>query len=85
MKVTIKLFALLGEYLPAGADDNAAEIEVADGATPADVIRRLALPLESCHLVLINGLYRPPGERDDRPLQPGDVLAIWPPIAGGRD
>ena len=31
MKVTIKLFALLGQYLPDGAADNAAEIEVAFG------------------------------------------------------
>jgi molybdopterin converting factor small subunit len=83
MKVTIKLFALLGQYLPAGAADNAAEIEVADGATPSDVIRRLNLPQEYCHLVLINGLYLTPGERDTRPLAPGDALAIWPPIAGG--
>jgi molybdopterin synthase sulfur carrier subunit len=84
MKVTVKLFALLGDYLPAGAVDNAAELDVADGATPADIIRRLALPNEYCHLVLINGLYVTPGERDTRPLHPGDALAIWPPIAGGR-
>jgi sulfur-carrier protein len=84
MKLTIKLFALLGQYLPAGADDNTAEIDVADGATASDVIRRLNLPREYCHLVLINGLYLPPGERDTRPLHPGDALAIWPPVAGGR-
>jgi molybdopterin converting factor small subunit len=84
MKLTIKLFALLGQYLPAGANDNTAEIEVADGATASDVIRRLNLPQEYCHLVLINGLYLTPGERDTRPLHPGDALAIWPPVAGGR-
>jgi molybdopterin converting factor small subunit len=84
MKLTIKLFALLGQYLPAGANDNTAEIEVADGATASDVIRRLNLPREYCHLVLINGLYLTPGERDTRPLHPGDALAIWPPVAGGR-
>jgi sulfur carrier protein ThiS len=85
MNVTIKLFALLGQYLPDGADDNAAEIEVADSATPSDIIRRLNLPQEYCHLVLVNGLYLTPGERDTRPLQPGDALAIWPPIAGGLE
>ena len=84
MKVTIKLFALLGQYLPDGAIDNAAAIEVADGATASDVIRRLNLPREYCHLVLVNGLYLTPGERDTRPLHPNDTLAIWPPIAGGK-
>ena len=84
MKVTIKLFALLGQYLPDGAADNAAEIEVAEGTTPSDVICRLNLPQEYCHLVLVNGHYLTPGERNTRPLTPGDALAIWPPIAGGR-
>ncbi len=83
MKVTIKLFALLGQYLPADARDNTAEMEVEDGATPSDVIRRLNLPREYCHLVLINGLYLTPGERDTRLLESGDTLAIWPPVAGG--
>jgi sulfur carrier protein ThiS len=35
------------------------------------------------HLVLINGVYVPPDERATRRLAEGDVLAIWPPIAGG--
>ena len=83
MKVTIKLFALLGQYLPDGAADNAAEIEVADGATASDVIRRLNLPREYCHLVLVNGLYVAPADRDAGVLSDGDVLAVWPPVAGG--
>ena len=35
------------------------------------------------HLVLVNGVYVPPAERATRTLEEGDVLAIWPPIAGG--
>ncbi|MBS1138025.1 MAG: mut7-C ubiquitin family protein, partial [Proteobacteria bacterium] len=34
-------------------------------------------------LVLINGHYVPPGARRSHALREGDVLAIWPPIAGG--
>lgn len=83
MKVTVKLFALLGRYLPDGAADNAAELDVGDGATPADVIRRLNVPEGHCHLVLINGHFVPPGERDRVRLSGSDVLAIWPPVAGG--
>jgi len=84
MKITIKLFALLGKYLPPGAVDSAAEIEVAEGATPGDVIRGLNLPQEFCHLVLVNGHYLAPSERDRRALAAGDAVAIWPPVAGGR-
>jgi molybdopterin converting factor small subunit len=35
------------------------------------------------HLVLVNGHYINPEDRATRTLAEGDVLAIWPPIAGG--
>ena len=83
MKVTVKLFALLGKYLPPGAADNQAAVEVADGATPVTVMDSLNLPRESCHLVLVNGYYVEPGKRESLALTENDVLAIWPPVAGG--
>lgn len=83
MKVTVKLFALLGRYLPPGAADNQAALEVADGATPATVIDSLNLPREYCHLVLVNGHYVEPSQRESLALEDNDVLAIWPPVAGG--
>jgi molybdopterin converting factor small subunit len=35
------------------------------------------------HLVLVNGVYIAPDQRDTRVLQEGETLAIWPPVAGG--
>jgi molybdopterin converting factor small subunit len=35
------------------------------------------------HLVLVNGKYIAPEHRHSQTLEEGDVLAIWPPIAGG--
>jgi len=83
MKVKVKLFALLEDYLPAGARDNEVEIEVAEGTTAAALVRRLNLPDELCHLMLLNGDYLESGERGSRPLVEGDALTVWPPIAGG--
>jgi sulfur carrier protein ThiS len=83
MRVTVKLFALLSRYLPAGARDNAWELEVAEDATPTDVFRQLNLPQQYCHLVLINGLFIPPSERQSHRLREHDALAVWPPVAGG--
>ncbi|MCW5700597.1 MAG: MoaD/ThiS family protein [Rhodospirillales bacterium] len=83
MKITVKLFALLGRYLPPGAKESTAEIDIDDGATSADVIRRLNLPVHYCHLVLVNGNFVPPSERESCVLKDDDVLAIWPPVAGG--
>ena len=83
MQVTVKLFALLSRYLPPGARDNQVLLEVPDAATPDLIIAQLAIPHGQCHLLLVNGVYIPPGAREQYVLQPGDVLALWPPVAGG--
>lgn len=83
MKITIKLFAVLTKYLPADAFRNVAEIEVPDGAAVQDVIHHLKLPSEHCHLVLVDGIYIAPSERETHQMESGQALAIWPPVAGG--
>ena len=83
MKIRIKLYASLGEYLPADAVKNEADLEVNDKITPTQVILRLGVPEKMCHMVLINGVYVAPDERSERLLEEGDHLAIWPPVAGG--
>ena len=84
MQITFKLYASLTDYLPAEARrHNLVTLEVADGATIAQVIEPYGLPMKLVHLVLINGVYVPPEHRASRALVAGDVLAIWPPIAGG--
>lgn len=84
MKITFKLYASLTSYLPAEArTDNRVELELADGSTVGQVIEPFGLPHKLVHLVLVNGVYVPPQQRLTHVLAPGDVLAIWPPIAGG--
>lgn len=84
MRVTLKLYATLADYLPASARrENLLPLDVDESATIASVIAPLGLPPRLVHLVLVNGVYVPPAERAQHALGPGDVLAIWPPIAGG--
>ena len=83
MIIRVKLYASLAEYLPAGAVKNEADLEVKEGVTPTQVILRLGLPEKMCHMVLINGVYVAPEERNETQLEAGDHLAIWPPVAGG--
>lgn len=83
MKIRIKLYALLGKYLPADAKKNEADLEVSEGVSIIDVLDMLNLPEEQCHLVLVNGTYVAPSERPTYALTEADALAIWPPVAGG--
>ncbi len=84
MNVTLKLYATLSDYLPDGARaSNALSLEVKPGTTVSRLIEEYRLPPKLTHLVLINGAFVPPQARATRALQDGDVLAIWPPIAGG--
>ncbi len=81
MRIMVKLYASLSEYLPAEkCRGNAMPLEVPDGATIVDVIEPYSLPQKLLHLVLVNGRYVEPDERATRRLEPGDTLAIWPPV-----
>ena len=33
--------------------------------------------------ILVNGHFAPPATADEKVLTDGDVLAVWPPVAGG--
>ena len=81
--ITVKLFAFLTKYLPPRATDRSVTLTVPRASTPADLIRQLKLPEKHCHLVLVNGVYIPPSQRDAEPLPPDAVLAVWPQVAGG--
>jgi molybdopterin converting factor small subunit len=84
MKITLKLFASLTDYLPAAdRTSNITQIDVANDASILQIIEPFGMPPRLVHLVLVNGVYIYPEKRDTHVLLDGDVLAIWPPIAGG--
>ena len=84
MKIVFKLYASLTQYLPADARyDNRVPLELPEGSSVAQVIEPFGMPHKLVHLVLVNGVYVPPEQRLSHVLNDGDVLAIWPPIAGG--
>ncbi|MEZ5453733.1 MAG: MoaD/ThiS family protein [Thiothrix sp.] len=84
MNITLKLYANLSHLLPAHAQYNAAQVSVADNASLNMVIDQFRVPRESAHLVLLNGVFVCHEDRDQPGrLKAGDVLAIWPPVAGG--
>lgn len=83
MQVKLKLFASLSDYLPRDAQANQIDIDIGDGSTVAAIIERFQLPDRLVHLVLVDGVFIKPEERAQRDMKAGEVLAIWPPVAGG--
>ena len=79
MKVEVRLFATLASFLPSHGREGAAEIEIPDGSTVAEVTRRLGIPSDLARVVLVNG--RDMGS--EAPLAAHDVVTIFPPLAGG--
>jgi molybdopterin converting factor small subunit len=80
MRIEVRLFSTLTQYLPPGATGKSAVLEVAEGSTVADLIRQLGIAPEMAHLTLVNGIH----QRDKNvPLRDADVVAIFPPVAGG--
>ena len=80
MKIEVRLFATLATYLPDESDGRSVTLEVPDCGMVGDVVRSLGIPEDMPFITMING-------RDvafDQPLADGDVLSLFPPLAGGR-
>ncbi len=84
MKITLKLFASLAAHLPAEArSSHRIDLDIEPGTTVLDVIRRQRIPEALCAIVLIDGVWVARQDRATRALSADQVLAIWPPVAGG--
>lgn len=80
MKVVVHLTATLRAYLPPGTRGDSVVLDVPAGTTVDQVVHSLRIPSELERLTVINGLDATP----DQPLVEGDVLSVFPPLAGGR-
>ena len=81
MKIKIKIYATLRQYIP-----NAAEImreegwEVADNATVEEVMASMKLPENLRTLALINGVHC---QDKSKRLSEGDTMLLYPLMSGG--
>jgi len=79
MEVTVKLFATLRDYLPKNSDGKSCKVKIDENTTIKQIITQLMLPEEIPKIILVNGL----NGSIDQTLKDGDVLSIFPPVAGG--
>ena len=78
MIVDVQLFATLARFLPPG-NEGSTRLEVSDGSTVDQVAQSLGIPDSMSRIALINGRE---ALAEDR-LSEGDVLTLFPPLAGG--
>ena len=79
MEIEVKLFATLRDYLPQGSGLFSCKMEI-DGQTRVeDILGKLKIPEEMPKIILINGVHG----KKDQVLKEGDILSVFPPVAGG--
>ena len=79
MALQIFLNATLRQYVPGYDPYQGLALEVAPGATVAQVLDRLSLPAQEVTLIMVDGR----GRETDFPLQGHERLGLFPPIGGG--
>ncbi len=82
MKIKVKLFSSLMEFLPPETEGNTVELSAAESLSCNQAIERFRIPGERIRVIMRNGEFLPPAARDDA-LSDGDTLAVWPAIQGG--
>jgi len=79
MEIEVKLFATLRDYLPKGSGQYSCKLKVNSTDTVRDVLKRLRIPDKIPKIILVNGVHT----NFERVLKGGDVLSVFPPVAGG--
>lgn len=79
MKIKLKLFLKLREYLPKGNDGHSCTLDVPEKARVEDDLNEMNMPKDVTKIILVNGLQK----GTDEFLKDGDTLSIFPPVVGG--
>jgi molybdopterin converting factor small subunit len=79
LKVYVKLYALLRQHHPGPNRSAPLEVELAEGATVADLGPALGLPDKLVKTAFVNNQ----AASLDRALQAGDQVGLFPPVVGG--
>ncbi len=79
MEIEVKLFATLRDYLPKGSSRFSCKMEVNGQTQIQDILSKLKIPDDIPKIILVNGIHG----KLEQVLKEGDVLSIFPPVAGG--
>lgn len=77
--VKVRVSPFLRHYLPASLANLADHLDLSEGTTAGEVLKRLGLSEVYSSAILVNG--RVP--RKEEVLQEGDEIYLFPPLGGG--
>ena len=79
MMVTVVLFGLLRDYLPAGAEGNKAWVDLPAEGDVETLVLALQIPYRRVYAILVNGEQAEGSTK----LNEGDEVTLMPPFSGG--
>jgi molybdopterin converting factor small subunit len=79
VRLEVRLFATLSAYLPPASQGGVATVDIPPGSTLEELTRRLGIPPDASWIALVNDEEATAG----RALAAGDVVTLFPPLAGG--
>ena len=79
MTIHVALYAGLTRYLPRGAQNRTATLDVPDGATVLDAMRQLGMPDDVPCVPVVDGKRA----TAETVLRDGETLSLFPPLTGG--
>jgi sulfur-carrier protein len=79
MEIEVKLFATLRDYLPEGSSRFSCKMEIGSQTRIEDILSKLNIPDDVPKIILVNGVHG----KKEQVLKEGDILSIFPPVAGG--
>ena len=80
MRVEVRLYATFAEHAPTRRAGDAFDVQLAEGASVADLMHKLGIPEAEVHLAIVNG--RIVHDRSLR-LSEADRIGLFPPVGGG--
>jgi molybdopterin converting factor small subunit len=83
MQVTVKLFGVLRQYLPAGSGFNSCELSTTERPMLDQILQMLSIPENRAYLVILNDEKINKQEYATTQIAENDEVVLLPPIKGG--